>query len=82
MNVIKLQWSDPQPPNESVPYNHVTAPSPFGDFLITWKGWKKYDSPTIDESPWGYGGSGGDVDDAKRIAQAEFERRVFACIAS
>lgn len=48
-----LEWSDAQPPNNTIHYNHVTAQTPLGRFLITWKGWKTFDCPTIEETPWG-----------------------------
>lgn len=39
-----LKWTDPAPPNDSCPYDHITADSPLGKFRIEWKSWKKYDS--------------------------------------
>lgn len=42
----------------------------FANCTITWKGWKEFDTPTIDETPWGdYGGYGNDVEDAKQICE-------------
>jgi hypothetical protein len=47
-----LAWSDEKPPQEEgCRYNHVTAETPFGRFLISWKGWKTYPGYTIDEGP-------------------------------
>ena len=80
--VIKpIKWTEPQQPNSDIRYNHITAQTPFGRFVITWKGWKEYDSPTIDETPWGdFGGVGYDLEDAKIIAQTEYERRISECL--
>ena len=77
-----LTWSDPAPPQKDGPhYDHVIAQTPFGRFLITWKGWKDYDCPTIDETPWGeWGGVGRDLDEAKQIAEAEYRKRLRAAM--
>jgi len=50
--MLKLDWTEEQNPNEQCSYTHVTAETPFGRFLITWKAWK-HDDPTVDETPWG-----------------------------
>lgn len=72
----QLEWSAPQKPNETIRYDHVIAHTPFGRFLITWKGWKENDTPSIDETPWGEPwGVGSDLEDAKAIAEAEFKKR-------
>jgi len=82
MKFKTIQWYDEQEASEAIRYNHVIGTTPFGRFVITWKGWKKYNSPTIDETPWGdFGGVGNDVDDAKRIAEAEYLRRLNDCVA-
>jgi hypothetical protein len=76
-----LEWSDVKEPCEECRYHHVTAETPFGRFLITWKGWKQFDDPTIDETPWGgFGGVGPDLDDAKEIAESEYIKRVKNCL--
>ena len=76
-----LIWSEPHPPNKDIRYDHVRAETPFGNFLITCKSWKKYDSPTIDETPWGdYFGCGDTIDDAKKLCEEEYERRVRECL--
>ncbi|WP_425401214.1 hypothetical protein [Algiphilus sp.] len=75
--VKPLEWTEPQQPNDEFSYNHVTAQTPFGRFVITWKGWKEHDNPTIDETPWGdFGGVGCDLMGAKTIAEAEYTKRV------
>lgn len=79
--VAPLEWTAPAKPNSECHYDHVIAETPFGRFLITWKSWKDYDSPTIDETPWGdYFGVGADVNDAKAMAEAEYQQRVLACL--
>lgn len=78
--VAPLEWTAPAKPNGECHYDHVIAETPFGRILITWKSWKNYDSPTIDESPWGGFGVGYDVEDAKAIAEREYQRRVLACL--
>lgn len=47
-----LQWTENRPPCAGCPYDHCIAKTPFGRFLITWKSWKEYDSPTVDGTPW------------------------------
>lgn len=80
-SVMALEWSVEHQPNDDCHYSHVLAETPFGRFLISWKGWKDHDSPTIDETPWGeFGGAFFGVDDAKAAAQAEYSRRVILCL--
>jgi hypothetical protein len=79
--IIWLKWSEPKLPCNELPYDHVIAETPFGRILITWKGWKEYDSPTIDEFPGvGWLSVGFDLDDAKDIAEREWNKRVSMCI--
>ena len=47
--LVRLAWSDPAPPDKQFSYNHTRAETPFGTFLLTWKGWKEYDSPGFDD---------------------------------
>ena len=76
-----LRWSGETQPNEEVPYHHVIAETPFGRFLVTWKGWKEYDSPTIDETPWGeFLGAHSNLEDAKEAAQLAFDQRVTEAV--
>lgn len=82
MQIKPLEWTEPMQPNDECCYNHVTAQTPFGRFLITWKGWKEYDSPTIDETPWGeFGVAELDLQTAKAFAEAEYLKRVGDCLA-
>lgn len=75
-----LQWSENRPPCEKCRYDHCKAETPFGGFLITWKSWKKYDSPTVDETPWGdFWQAFATVELAKAACQREFDARLALC---
>ncbi|MGL5487877.1 MAG: hypothetical protein ACRDC6_16550 [Shewanella sp.] len=76
--IKQLKWSESISPNERIRYDHCIAETPFGRFVVTWKGWKKYDSPTVDETPWdSFGGYPFiSVDAAKEWCQSEFNLRV------
>lgn len=72
-DAARLEWSAEMNPNSECGYNHVTAQTPFGRILITWKGWKDYPSPTVDEHPVeGYFYVGHDVKDAKENAESAY----------
>lgn len=82
--LVRLAWSPPAPPCEECRYNHTRAATPFGPFLLTWKGWKEHDSPGFDETPWGeveYHGWN-TVEDAQAWAESEMERRIKECLAN
>jgi hypothetical protein len=75
-----LQWTDNMPPSEACRYDHCTAETPFGRFLITWKSWKEYDDPTVDETPWGdWYAAFNSVDDAKAACQQGMNERLTRC---
>ena len=72
-----LQWTDNAPPSEDCRYDHCTAETPFGRFLISWKSWKQFDSPTVDKTPWGDWYKAFDsVDEAKAACQEEMDKRL------
>jgi hypothetical protein len=72
-----LQWTDNTPPCEECRYDHCTAETPFGRFLISWKSWKQFGSPTVDETPWGdWYGAFNSVDAAKAACQKEMDERL------
>jgi hypothetical protein len=52
MTSINLSWTAPQEANEKIRYNHTIAETPFGRFVLTWKGWKDYPIYGFDETPW------------------------------
>lgn len=72
--VFRLNWSENMAPTKGVcSYDHVTAETPFGRILITWKGWKEFSAPSVDEHPvpeFFY--SGFDVNDAKQRAEEAY----------
>lgn len=76
-----LNWTPELQPNEDCRYNHFTADTPFGRFLITWKGWKKYDDPVAEETPWGefYHPHASTLEQAKVNCEQEFTRRLMLC---
>jgi hypothetical protein len=78
---VRLAWSPPAPPCEECHYNHTRAATPFGPFLLTWKGWKGYSTPGFDETPGGeveYHGWNS-VEEAQEWAKSEMERRIKEC---
>jgi hypothetical protein len=75
-----LAWSDPAKPNEECRYNHSIAQTPFGRFLLTWKGWKDDPGYGFDETPWKeieYRGWDS-VEAAQKWAEEEMLRRIAA----
>ena len=81
MEIKPLIWTNENVPNNEVPYSHVIASTPFGRFLITWKGWKEQKNPTITETPWGgFAGCGYDVKEAKEIAEEKYKKKVMECL--
>ena len=79
--MIILQWTEPTPPNEYWHYNHIEAMTPFGKFVIKWKGWKEYPSYDIEETPWGeWLGSFNTLEDAKVKAEEAWVLKVQACL--
>lgn len=78
--MLPLVWTAPAKPNSQCRYDHVIAETPFGRFLITWKSWKAWDSPTIDETPWGdFFGVGANLEAAQGMAECEYQNRLLAC---
>jgi hypothetical protein len=72
-----LQWTENMPPSEDCRYDHCTAETLFGRFLITWKSWKQFDGPTVDETPWGdWYGAFNSVDAAKAACQRGMDERL------
>ena len=79
---VSLEWTEQIAPNEECSYNHTKAETPFGRFLLTWKGWKDYPDYGFDETPWGgveYHGWG-TVEEAQEWAAKEMWRRISACL--
>jgi len=81
--VKPLVWSPISKSNSDIPYDHTFAMTAFGRILITWKGWKDNDWPTIDECP-GHDylnvSAYSSVESAKDAAFAMYASRVFECL--
>jgi hypothetical protein len=90
MTTVKpLVWSEPAPSDRGKTswYDHVFAETPFGRIMIEWKSWKDdgpYDGHRDSRdvrTPWEfYDGTAYELEDAKRIAQEEFAKRVNECL--
>lgn len=80
----RLQWSDETGPNNECRYNHVSAKTPFGRILITWKGWKDPRDYSIDEHPvesvvyW----NGNTLNDTKHEAEQQYFDTLRAALAA
>ena len=76
-----LNWSEDRQPCEECRYNHCIAETPFGRFVISWKGWKDHSAVTVDEAPFGEWFECWDsVEKAKSACQAEYNRRLTAAV--
>jgi hypothetical protein len=75
-----LSWSEERQPCEECHYNHCIAETPFGRFLISWKGWKEHPAVTAvtaDETPFGdWFECWNSVEEAKSGCQSEYNRRL------
>ena len=81
-NPTQLIWTAASPANKQCCYDHTTAQTPFGRFLLTWKSWKEYPDFGFDETPWGeveYRGWGS-IEEAQQWGEAELERRARAIL--
>lgn len=82
MKLKPLDWTHPLPPNEDCMYDHVTAETPFGRFLLTWKSWKSDPGFGFDETPWGdvvYQGWS-NIAEARAWAESELFTRCLMCL--
>jgi hypothetical protein len=82
MSVKPLVWSAPTKPDKTCSYDHCSAATPWGVYRIKWKSWKDYPSYIVD-TPNGEVLVHGDdsLDEAKRVAQRDFEVKILACLA-
>jgi hypothetical protein len=72
-----LSWSEERQPCEECRYNHCIAETPFGRFLISWKGWEEHSAVTADETPFGdWFECWNSVEEAKSGCQSEYNRRL------
>lgn len=79
-----LKWTPELPPNDSCYYHHTSAETPFGRFLLTWKGWKEDPIYGFDETPWNeveYRGWA-TVKEAQEWAEQELIRRADSILAA
>ena len=81
----KLKWSEDFPPNSYCSYNHCFADTPFGRFLLTWKGWKEHCNSGVgfDETPFAdevWYDSWDSVEDAKKAAEERFFTEIHLLI--
>jgi hypothetical protein len=82
--VRPLAWTDVRKPDDQCHYTHCISETPFGRFLLTWKGWKENIDPVADETPWGefYNPCAGTVAEAQAACEREYRRRVALCLAA
>lgn len=86
--MLPLEWTENRQPNRECGYNHCIAETPFGRFLLTWKGWKSEPWQDIgmgfDETPWGdvWYDCWDDVEDAKKDAEAALKTKVLSLFAT
>lgn len=77
---IQLTWTEHRPPCPEVRYDHHIAETPFGRFVLTWKGWKRRGDEGIgfDETPWdeAWYESWHTPQDAMQAAEVELKRRI------
>jgi hypothetical protein len=79
---IQLTWSEHRKPCEEVRYDHHIAETPFGRFVLTWKGWKENPASDggigFDETPWGevWYDDWHTPQDAMQAAEVELKRRI------
>lgn len=73
-----IEWTENRKPNKQCPYDHCIGETPFGNFLLTWKGHK--DEPDFDaslmfdETPWNdvWVDLWGGIEGAKRAAEERY----------
>lgn len=79
MKIVKIQWTEPRPPDAAYHYDHVLGRCAFGNYSIEWNGWKEYD-PKFVYFNGDYLESAHSVEDAKELAQKHFESIVGSCL--
>ena len=79
-DIKPIEWWLVEDPNDTCAYTHLKGNSGLGSFLITWKSWKKNPSYDVEESPWGWLGSGFGLEEAKGIAERVYAEHIKACV--
>lgn len=84
MEINLIQWSEALEPSATCPYNHVQGKSPFGDLLITWKGWKERPEYELEQAPWSVVEGGGLIEyslkDIKQATEQVFWEKLKECL--
>ena len=85
MEIKKLDWSEPSPPDKEYYYDHVVAKTVFGKVVITWKSWKEQADYYV-EFPFEWESFGKlqqynkTLTDAKQFAQDAWTKAIRSCI--
>ncbi len=79
--VTQINWSEELQPDKECMYTHVHGDTPFGQCVISWKGWKDNPDFEIESGVFGpYSEVYSFLEGAKAAAQHRFESLVNACI--
>ena len=73
-----IEWSEEFKPCDTCRYNHVIGKTPFGDILISWKGWKDYMAFDA-ELYWGTFIYGYSLEETKQACEEDYQKRLQAC---
>jgi hypothetical protein len=78
-----IKWLAEKDPDKTCGYNNVVGETPFGRFLITWKGWKEWPTYTVDDAPIDVVGfCGSSLDEAKEHCDVEYAKLIDAATTS
>jgi len=77
-----LKWTEPRKGHIYIPYDHVIAETPMGNFEITWKSWKSHANYDINHSYFDYIGSCYSLEEAKSAAQQYHNNMITSCLQS
>lgn len=80
MEMKPLEWSVNCPPDRVVSYDHCTAPFPFGEIRLEWKGWKEDPSFSFYLNEDYVDEFYGTLDEAKKDVHAFLQSRVLRCL--
>ena len=79
--VAALRWSEPRKGDGKEFFqDHCLATCSLGVYTIEWKSWKGEDDGHVVDSTLGWVGCGCSLDEAKALAQADYERRVLSAL--
>ena len=80
--VQPLKWTEPRKGHIYIPYDHVIAETPMGNFEITWKSWKSDPYYHIEHTAFEYIDSGTSLEEAKNMAQQYHTSMIASCLKS